>query len=100
VSRHTLTIPPGALTSQVSITVVAPSDSVNRLQFGPDGLVFKKPLDLTMSYANCDLSGFTRQIAYMNDSLQILEYEPSVDDVSGKKVTGLVTHFSTYSVAW
>jgi len=102
VSRHTLTIPPLALTHPVRITVVAPSDTVNVIRFEPEGLVFNYPVRLTMSYANCDAGSFTdlRRIAYTTDSLQIVEYEPSVDDVIGKKVTARIAHFSLYALSW
>jgi hypothetical protein len=101
VSRHVLNIPGGAITKRVAITLVAPSDSVNRIRFAPEGLLFQKPVALTMSYANCDLDGSNvRQVAYTTDSLAIVEYEPSVDDVVGKKVTGALSHFSGYAVAW
>jgi hypothetical protein len=32
--------------------------------------------------------------------LNILEYEPSVDQASRKKVTGALYHFSQYAVSW
>ena len=102
VSRHTLTIPPLALTHPVRITVVVPSDTVNVIRFEPEGLVFNYPVTLTMSYANCNASSWMdpRQIAYTTDSLQIIEYEPSVDDVFGKKVIARLAHFSLYAVSY
>jgi hypothetical protein len=101
VGKHTLSIPPGALSGPVSITAVAPVDSVNRVLFRPEGLVFKKPVTLTMAYMNCDIgSSMLRQVAYANDSLQILEYEPSVDDAPGKRVTAQLIHFSLYAVSY
>jgi hypothetical protein len=101
VSEHALWIPGGALTSWVSITMVAPSGSVNRVQFQPEGLHFNRPVALTMSYANCTVDWSTVQgIAYTNDSLAVLESEPSVDDAAAKKVTGALSHFSSYAVSW
>ncbi len=102
VSKHTLLIPPLALSRPVKITLVVPSDTVNVIQFQPEGLVFNVPLRLTMSYVNCNVGMSTdpRKIAYTNDSLAILEYEPSVDDAVGKKVTAPLTHFSAYAVSW
>src|SRR5207247_1914187 len=49
VGPHTLTIPPGALADTVTITAVAPADTVNRVQFQPQGLTFNQPASLTMS---------------------------------------------------
>ncbi len=102
VSKHVLSIPGGALTGWVSITVVAPSDTVNRIQFQPEGLVFRKPVELTMSYANCNIdpSAQPTRIAYLDASGAIVEYVPSADDVIGKKVIGLLSHFSEYATAW
>jgi hypothetical protein len=101
VSQHVLTIPSGALTRWVPITMVAPSASVNQIQFQPEGLQFQKPVALTMSYANCTVDWSTvEQIAYTNDSLAILEFEPSVDDVVAKQVTGALSHFSSYAISW
>jgi hypothetical protein len=102
VGPHTLSVPPGALADTVSITAVAPSDTVNRVQFQPAGLTFSQPAALTMSYANCKplALGFPKQIAYTTDALDILEYISSLDDGSARAVTGQVEHFSEYAVAW
>lgn len=99
VGSHTLDIPAGALHDRVTITAVAPADTVDRIQFQPEGLVFRKPAALTMSYANCDVSGSVAvQIAHTDDALVILEYLPSLD--RGRKVIGQLEHFSNYAVAW
>src|SRR6266853_713730 len=89
VGPHTLSVPPGALADTVSITAVAPSDTVNRVQFQPAGLTFSQPAALTMSYANCRplALGFPKQIAYTTDALDILEYISSLDDGSARQVT-------------
>ncbi len=101
VSKHVLSIPGGALTQSVSITVIAPSDTMNRIQFQPEGLTFKKPLQLTMSYANCNINpSAALRIAYLDASGAIVEYVPSTDDLIGKKVTGWIAHFSDYAVAF
>lgn len=102
VGPHTLTVPPGALDTAVSITAVAPSDTVNQVQFQPEGLTFAQPASLTMSYANCNLLGASipKQIAYTTDALTILEYLLSVDDPSSQTTSGQLQHFSTYAVAW
>ena len=102
VSKHVLVIPDRALSEAVRITVVAPSDTVNRIQFQPEGLVFQLPVSLTMSYANCNIGPSARhkEIAYTNDSLAILEYVPSLDDPSKRKVTGQLSHFSWYAISW
>lgn len=78
------------------------SDTVNLIRLRPEGLVFGNPAALTMSYGNCDTGSSTqpRRISYPDDALNILEYEPSVDQASRKKVTGALYHFSQYAVSW
>ena len=102
VGATTLSVPAGALDTAVSITAVAPSDTVSHVRFEPQGLTFLQPASLTMSYANCNTTQSTapRRIAYTTEALQILEYLPSVDDVSTQTVTGELHHFSDYAIAW
>ncbi len=101
VGRHVLAIPGGALRQRTMITAVAPSDTVNRIQFQPEGLTFQKPVLLVMSYANCSLDRATaREIVYVDDRLKVLGHQPSKDDPAGKRVGGLLTHFSQYAVSW
>lgn len=99
---HVLRIPPGALADSVTITMVAPSDTVNRVQFQPEGLTFAYPARLTMSYANCPLLGqlLPKRIAYTTDDLVVLEYLLSFDNFWAQRVTGQVNHFSNYAIAW
>jgi hypothetical protein len=100
---HTLVIPPGALTAPTSITMTAPTGlGVNAVKFQPEGLQFRAPAALTMSYANCNLLGklLPKRIAYTDDNLNILYYLLSFDNLFSKQVTGKVNHFSDYVVAW
>ena len=103
VGPHTLTVPTGALASPVAITgALVTGRGVNAVRFQPDGLRFQRSASLTMSYANCSAIGslFPKRVAYTTDLLLILEYLPSVDDLSGQSVTGQVQHFSDYAIAW
>jgi len=101
VSRHVLSISGGTLKQPTTITAVAPSDTLNRIRFQPEGLTFNKPVALVMSYANCTLDGSSpREIVYTDDALKVLEHEPSKDDPAGKRVGALLAHFSEYAVAW
>ena len=102
VGPHVLTIPAGALADTVTITAVAPADTVRRVQFRPEGLTFATPASLRMSYAGCNLLGtlLPKQIAYTDDALNILEYLLSVDNLWTQTVTGQLHHFSSYAVAW
>ncbi len=102
IGPHALSIPAGALDAPVTITATAPSDKVNRVQFQPEGLVFRRSAALTMSYANCSLLGkiLPKRIAYTTDALAILSYVVSLDNLFAKNVTGKLNHFSNYAIAW
>ena len=102
VGAYTLVIPDSALDSAVTITAVAPSDTVNSVRFQPQGLHFNEKASLVMSYANCNVLGslVPKQIAYVTDSLNIIDFIPSVDDLLSQTVTGSLRHFSEYALAW
>lgn len=99
---HTLTIPGGALTVPTLITAVVNPTPVNAIQFSPPGLTFQRPAQLVMSYANCELPGLLvpRRVVYTTDNFQILEIIPSLDDLLDRTVTGQISHFSQYAIAW
>jgi hypothetical protein len=102
VGPHTLRIPEGALSSPVTITATLPADTVNRVHFEPEGLTFDAPVWLTLSYANCQAIGswLPRRVVYTNAGLEILEILFSLSNPFASQVTGQVTHFSDYAVAW
>ena len=110
VGPHFLWIDSLALSTPVTITAVAPSDTVNRVRFQPDGLVFQKTAFLVTSYKNCQVKRVeSPRIAQITDSLAILAYLGSAtgtDTVFAKKyegtwyVGGELHHFSNYAVAW
>lgn len=102
VGPHALTVPPGALSAPTLITAVVNPDTVNTIRFSPQGLTFQQPAQLVMSYANCGLLGslIPKRIAYTTDDLFILQVIPSLDNVLDRTVTGQVSHFSQYAIAW
>jgi hypothetical protein len=104
VGPHTLRVPAGALAEPVLITVEAPVGTVNSVRLLPEGLRFAagKPARLTLSYANCPITGqlLPKRIAYTTDLLEILSYVLSLDDLFHKQITGSLEHFSRYAVAW
>ena len=102
VGSNTLTVPPGALSTPTTISGVVQPDSVNAVRFAPQGLVFQQPAQLVMSYANCGLLGalIPKRIAYTTDDFFILQIIPSLDNVLNRTVTGQVSHFSQYAIAW
>lgn len=95
--KHTLKVPANALSSTIRITMEAPSSTINRVAFGPDGLTFKVPAQLTMSYSNC-LTG-SDAIVYINDNLLIIETTPSQVDPASQTVYGAISHFSDYALS-
>lgn len=104
VGPHRLTIPAGALSQDVEITAIAPSDSVNSVRLFPEGLTFadSAPAQLTLSYANCSLLGrlLPKRIAYTTDLLDLLDLLPSFDDLWRQRVSASLEHFSRYAVSW
>jgi hypothetical protein len=108
VGPHLLAVPPGALVAPVRIKARAPSDNVNSIQFKPEGLIFQRPAYLTMSYANCGVTGvqFAKRIGVTSeddldeDDMEDLTFAPSADDLGGQGVTGVVKQFSTYALTW
>ncbi len=102
VGPHTLTVPEGALSASVTITAVAPADSVRRVTFAPDGLAFARAAELQLSYAGCDGSGslLSRHIVQVADDLAILEVFASLDLQSLSTTSASLQHFSGYAVAW
>ena len=102
VGPHQLTIPAGALQEPVTITAVAPSSSVIRVDFEPQGLTFQGTVSLSLSYAHCTGLALLvpKQVAYTDGGLNILELLPSLDDLFAQRVTGQVSHFSDYAIAW
>jgi hypothetical protein len=103
VGHNTLVFLPNSLDSAVTITAVAPSDTVSRVRLQPAGLTFHQPVLLVLSDATCNLLGSTRpmKVAYTTPDLrQILDYLPSLSDADSKTVTGHLKHFSDYAVAW
>ncbi len=102
VGPHTLSVPAGALSDWVTISAVSGSNKKNGIKFKPEGLVFRKPASLTLSYATCDLFGSLapKRITYIDDMVVILEKLPSVDDPRAQTVSAQLRHFSEYAVAW
>jgi hypothetical protein len=101
--RHTLRVPAGALKRSVLITMQAPSDSLNYVVFGPEGLTFESANlpTLVMSYRNCSVTKPAAQrleIVYVNDALTAVldTTEAVVTDTLGRTVGGRLRHFSKY----
>jgi hypothetical protein len=97
--KHVLKVPVGALSRPTFITMEAPYSRTNRVVFGPEGLTFNKryPAHLVMSYQNCNVSPEAeQQIAYVNESLGIVEITPSQTSPQTLTVEARLSHFSDY----
>ena len=69
---------------------------------GPDGLKFKHPIMLTLSYKGADLTGIDENnlvILYLNEEIGVWEVvEGSVVDTKKQRVSAPLSHFSRYAV--
>ena len=102
VGEYTLVVPAGALDRQVKITMRQVRDTVNSVRFGPEGLKFSRSARLTMYYYNCRQlpDGREHRMAYVDESLSVLESPKSRDDAKRYEVSADIDHFSRYAVAW
>jgi hypothetical protein len=100
VGSHSLEIPSGALSQDVTIVAEQVSDVTNSVRFSPEGLTFAQPATLTMSYDNCASTAEPKSIVYTTDQLTILEQLKSADKPQTKIVTSTIEHFSRYAVAY
>ena len=100
VGPHRLFVPPYALHEKVRITAVAPKGQYVQIQFEPEGLQFRKPTLLSMSYSECSLlSPLRLKIVYVNDRFEILEVLPTVTSLLTRTANAPVDHFSRYMLA-
>jgi hypothetical protein len=101
IGDHELVIPRGALTEEKLIVGEAPTSSLVDVEFLPEGLVFQRPAQLTLSYHDCDVpTGIDLRVAYLGLGNRILEWPDSKDLRTLAEVTSDINHFSRYAVAW
>jgi hypothetical protein len=100
VGNHSLTIYENALSADVTITAEQVEGTVNSVRFSPEGLQFAVPAALSLSYQNCAAGTGSKRVVYTDESLNILELPPSVDDSVSTRVKGEIDHFSRYAVAY
>src|SRR6266540_7477778 len=75
VGRNWLIVPRGALREPVSITAVAPSDTVALIRFQPEGLRFEATALLVATYDNCRVpKSVTPRIALVTNAFAIVEF--------------------------
>jgi hypothetical protein len=100
VGRHWLVIPRNALSQDVTITAEQVSGKTNSVRFSPQGLQFRTPVALSLSYENCLLVLVKKKVVYTDELLNILQVFPSLDLFGAKRVTAPIDHFSRYAVAY
>lgn len=117
VGNHFLWVDSMALSDTVSITAVAPADTVRWVRFQPDGLQFRTngagwSALIYTSFKDCGVpTADTLRIAQVTDSLHVIQYldRPDSTWIRVKKnawsqgnqyVAGVLHHFSQYAVAW
>ena len=95
---HQLSVPPGALSQAVTITMSAPVDTIRTVQLSPEGLTFN-PLaqpTLSMNYVGCNQA--VTGIAYVGNDLKLLAFLASTVDASKGWTSTRLAHFSRYAV--
>jgi hypothetical protein len=113
---HVLWVDSAVFKDTVSITAVAPEDTVRWVRFQPDGLQFPaNPLHgypaggvLYTSYQDCDqISSDTLRIAQVDDSLHVIGYletysrgRKKIWSKGNQYVYGWLPHFSSYAISW
>jgi hypothetical protein len=113
VGNHVLWVAPLALATPVSITAVAPADTMRWVRFQPNGLLFLPVVGspsalVATSYRDCVLPATASpQIVQVSDALGILASLQTY--VVSRKIPwsqanqyaiGVLQHFSNYAVAW
>jgi len=102
VNDFSISIPPGAVSSEKNISINCNSDEYLQADFGPDGTQFNLPATLAISYANADMTGITPV------NLSISWFDPNQGkwiDLGGtvntkaKTVSVQVWHFTEYTLS-
>jgi hypothetical protein len=96
-----LEIPAGAVPNDTLFSISIPDINVFYNEFGTNGLVFAKPVKVTMSYRDADLAGIdesTIRIGWLNESTGQFQDIVCTVDQANKTVAGEVEHFSAYAL--
>jgi len=96
-----LEIPAGAVKNDTVFSINIPDLNVFYNEFGTSGLVFDKPVRVTMSYRDADLTGINEtsiRIAWLNESTGEFEDLACEVDTVNKVITAELDHFSAYGL--
>jgi hypothetical protein len=100
VGPHRLNVPRGALNKTVRISGVAERGDYAQIKFEPEGLEFRRPTTLVMSYDGCDVEDLEKlSIVYVNQNLEIVTVLPTSTDSRAETATTRLEHFSRYMLA-
>jgi hypothetical protein len=98
--HHSFSVPAGALSEAVVISMEAPPSNFVEVAMQPTGLSFQSSATMTLSYHWCDRDVVeSLLIAYIDEFGNVIYRVPSKDDMHGKKVYGAIDHFSRYAIA-
>jgi hypothetical protein len=102
-----LTIPKGALTKLTEIRIVetkneSPNGCGNSFNLLPDGLVFNKPVKLTLKYTHHEINGASPDALMILTETKYGDYEVDLKtsvDIYNKTVSSEIAHFSKWGFA-
>jgi hypothetical protein len=96
-----LDVPAGAVGNDTVFSINIPDLNVFYNEFGTSGLVFDKPVKVTMSYRDADLTGVNEtsiRIAWLNEATGEFEDLACEVDTVNKLITAELEHFSAYGL--
>lgn len=102
----TLTVPPGALTADTTLTIqplsnLAPGGVGSAYRLGPEGQTFAVPVTLTRTYGDPDVTGSAAEalgIAFQTSDRHWQWESSSNVDTNAKTVVASTAHFSDWSL--
>ena len=97
--NNTIVFPPGAILTDTTITAHVPKGNVAKVDFTPEGLHFVVPAVVTLNYSACITPTSALTIVYLQADT-VSEVEPTQSDPKAKTLTALISHFSSYAVAY
>jgi hypothetical protein len=100
-------VPLGALLGPTTVTLTVPASNVMEIDVsveGTDHFVFQLPITVTVSYAHCGSTLWTRLLPlnawhWDSDTGKFLERMPSIDNKLARTVTFTTPHLSGYIIA-
>ena len=98
--RVSLEFPAGALDEDIYVTMQLLDKSDLRVEFGPEGLVFNKPVTITWKLVGTAAEGraATAQIKWFNPETGSLEDIYNFPSDEPNRKSGLIEHFSEYDL--